>query len=121
MDRFVEAADWIVWQLCGVELRNACTAGYKGIYQDGRYPDEDYLAALNPRFARFAADKLSPPIAQLGARAGSLTAQAAALDGAARGHRGRRRQRRRARHGAGGRRDRARAGWSRSWAPRPAT
>ena len=54
MDRFVEAADWIVWQLCGVELRNACTAGYKGIYQDGRYPSEDYLAALNPQFARFA-------------------------------------------------------------------
>jgi L-ribulokinase len=81
MDRFVEAADWIVWQLCGVELRNACTAGYKGIYQDGRYPSADYLAALNPQFAGFAADKLSPTIAQLGARAGSLTAQAAAWTG----------------------------------------
>ena len=44
MDRFVEAADWIVWQLCGVEWRNACTAGYKGILQDGRYPDDEYLA-----------------------------------------------------------------------------
>jgi len=81
MDRFVEAADWIVWQLCGVELRNACTAGYKGILQDSRYPSADYLAALNPDFARFAADKLSPQIAQLGARAGSLTAQAAAWTG----------------------------------------
>jgi L-ribulokinase len=81
MDRFVEAADWIVWQLCGVELRNACTAGYKGIYQDGRYPDERYLAALNPQFARFAAEKLSPTIAQLGARAGSLSAQASAWTG----------------------------------------
>jgi L-ribulokinase len=81
MDRFVEAADWIVWQLCGVELRNACTAGYKGIYQDGRYPGEDYLAALNPAFARFAAEKLSPALAQLGARAGSLSAQAAAWTG----------------------------------------
>jgi L-ribulokinase len=81
MDRFVEAADWIVWQLCGVELRNACTAGYKGIYQDGSYPSEDYLAALNPGFARFAAEKLSPQIAQLGARAGGLTAQAAGWTG----------------------------------------
>jgi L-ribulokinase len=81
MDRFVEAADWIVWQLCGVELRNACTAGYKGIYQDGRYPSAEYLAALNPAFARFAAEKLSPAIAQLGARAGSLSAQAAAWTG----------------------------------------
>ena len=41
MDRWVEAADWIVWQLCGNYVRNACTAGYKGIYQDGRYPSED--------------------------------------------------------------------------------
>jgi len=81
MDRFVEAADWIVWQLCGAELRNACTAGYKGIYQDGSYPSEDYLAALNPGFARFAAEKLSPQLAQLGARAGSLSAQAAAWTG----------------------------------------
>jgi len=81
MDRFVEAADWIVWQLCGVELRNACTAGYKGIYQDGSYPSEDYLAALNPGFARFAAEKLSPRLAQLGARAGSLSTQAAAWTG----------------------------------------
>jgi hypothetical protein len=38
MDRFVEAADWIVWQLCGRETRNTCTAGYKGIFQDGGYP-----------------------------------------------------------------------------------
>ena len=81
MHRLVEAADWIVWQLCGVELRNACTAGYKGIRQDGRYPAEDYLAELNPGFARFALDKLSPAIAQLGARAGALTAQAAGWTG----------------------------------------
>jgi L-ribulokinase len=81
MDRFVEAADWIIWQLCGVELRNACTAGYKGIYQDGRYPADDYLAALNPAFAGFPAAKLSPALAQLGARAGSLSAQAAAWTG----------------------------------------
>jgi L-ribulokinase len=85
MDRFVEAADWIVWQLCGVELRNACTAGYKGIYQDGGYPSQDYLAALHPGFAHFAADKLSPELAQLGARAGSLSAQAAAWTGLAEG------------------------------------
>jgi L-ribulokinase len=81
MDRFVEAADWIVWQLCGNELRNACTAGYKGILQDGVYPSEDYLAQLHPGFADFPAQKLSPQIAQLGARAGSLSAQAAGWTG----------------------------------------
>ncbi len=36
--RWVEAADWIVWQLTGRYTRNACSAGYKGILQDGCYP-----------------------------------------------------------------------------------
>ena len=38
MRHWVEAADWIVWQLCGTYVRNACTAGYKGQLQDGGYP-----------------------------------------------------------------------------------
>jgi len=80
-DRWIEAADWIIWQLCGAETRNACTAGYKGIRQDGRYPSRDYLAALNPGFAGFAEDKLEHPISPLGTRAGSLTPRAAAWTG----------------------------------------
>ena len=81
MDRWVEAADWIVWQLCGEEVRSVCTAGYKALYQEGEYPDVDYFAALNEDFADFAADKLAAAPAQLGARAGSLTAQAAQWTG----------------------------------------
>jgi len=80
-DRWIEAADWIIWQLCGTETRNACTAGYKGIFQDGQYPSRDYLAALDPRFASFAADKLAHPISPLGGLAGRLTPAAAALTG----------------------------------------
>lgn len=40
-DRLLEAADWVVWQLTGVEARNACTAGYKAMWskQDGFPPD----------------------------------------------------------------------------------
>ena len=52
------------------ETRNACTAGYKGIFQDGHYPSCDFLAALDPRFAGFADDKLAHPISPLGARPG---------------------------------------------------
>lgn len=81
MDHFVEAADWIVWQLTGRYVRNACTAGYKGNYQDGHYPDRDYLAALNPDFADFAEVKLAHEIGQLGSAAGALTAEAAAWTG----------------------------------------
>jgi L-ribulokinase len=80
-ERWIEAADWIIWQLCGAETRNACTAGYKGIYQDGRYPSRDFLAALNPAFGAFADDKLAHPVAQLGTLAGRLTARAAGWTG----------------------------------------
>ncbi|MHB9862077.1 ribulokinase [Streptomyces sp. YIM S03343] len=80
-ERWLEAADWIVWRLCGTYLRNACTAGYKGQFQDGVYPSPEYLAALNPDFASFVTDKLEHPIGELGASAGGLTAEAAAWTG----------------------------------------
>ncbi|WNG89500.1 ribulokinase [Mycobacterium sp. ITM-2016-00317] len=81
VDRWVEAADWIVWQLCGTYVRNVCTAGYKAIRQDGRYPSRDFLAALDPEFADVVADKIDQPIGRLGDRAGGLTAEAAAWTG----------------------------------------
>jgi L-ribulokinase len=77
-NRWIEAADWVVWQLAGSETRNACTAGYKGIWQDGHYPSREFLAALHPGFAGFADGKLAHPISALGGRAGSLTQRAAA-------------------------------------------
>ncbi len=79
-ERWIEAADWIVWQLCGVETRNVCTAGYKGIYQDGERPSREYLTALNPGFADFN-DKLDFPLSALGDCAGGLSAEAAAWTG----------------------------------------
>ena len=79
--RWIEAADWIIWQLAGAETRNACTAGYKGIWQGGRYPSREFLAGLDPRFAGFAVGKLGHDIVPLGARAGSLTPEAAGWTG----------------------------------------
>src|SRR3954466_14441177 len=81
MDRWVESADWIVWQLCGNETRNACSAGYKAIRQDGGYPSREYLAALDERFAGFVEEKIEGPVHALGDRAGGLTAQAAEWTG----------------------------------------
>ena len=47
MDRFIEAADWIVWQLTGEEKRNTCTAGYKGMWVKGQgFPSPDFFRAL---------------------------------------------------------------------------
>lgn len=81
MDHFVEAADWIVWQLSGRYVRNACTAGYKGVLQDGAYPGRAFERALNPAFEGFAETKLAHEIGRLGAAAGTLTAEAAAWTG----------------------------------------
>ncbi|WP_396453774.1 ribulokinase [Actinomadura sp.] len=79
-ERWIEAADWIIWQLTGTESRNICTAGYKGIYQDGRYPSGEFLTALHPDFAGFPA-KLGHDLAPLGGLAGRLTARAAGWTG----------------------------------------
>ncbi|GAA4224755.1 ribulokinase [Streptosporangium album] len=79
-DRWIEAADWIVWELTGVETRNVCTAGYKGVYQDGGYPGEDFLAELNPAFAGFTG-KLGREPVPLGGLAGRLAARAARWTG----------------------------------------
>jgi L-ribulokinase len=78
--RWIEATDWVTWQLSGVETRNVCTAGYKGIYQDGHWPSADFLAELNPGFAGFV-EKLEHPLSPLGGRAGGLTELAAGWTG----------------------------------------
>ncbi|MFM8894932.1 MAG: ribulokinase, partial [Actinomycetales bacterium] len=80
-DLWVEAADWIVWQLCGSLVRNPCTAGYKGIYQDGQYPCEEFLGELHPDFVQFARTRLAGPMGDLGSMAGQLTPEAARWTG----------------------------------------
>jgi L-ribulokinase len=80
-ERWVEAADWIVWQLCGTYVRNVCTAGYKAVYQDGRYPSRDFLGALDERFVDFFDAKVAQPLGELGTAAGGLTEEAARWTG----------------------------------------
>jgi L-ribulokinase len=81
-DRLIEAADWAVWQLTGVETRNSCTAGYKAIWskRDG-FPPPDYFAVLDPRFEHVVDEKMSRRIVSIGERAGGLTERAAGWTG----------------------------------------
>ncbi len=81
-DRLIEAADWIVWQLTGVETRNSCTAGYKAIWskQTG-FPSPDFFAALHPRMRNIVTEKMSTQISPLGGRAGGLTPEMAKATG----------------------------------------
>jgi len=81
-DRLIEAADWVVWQLCGVETRNSCTAGYKAMWskRDG-FPADAFFAALDPRFEHVVDEEMSRRIVPIGSRAGGLSERAAAWTG----------------------------------------
>jgi L-ribulokinase len=81
-DRLIEAADWVIWQLSGVETRNACTAGYKAIWskRDG-FPAKEFFAALHPQLANVVDEKMSRDIRQVGQKAGGLSGQAAQWTG----------------------------------------
>lgn len=82
MDKFIEATDWITWQLTGVETRNSCTAGYKAIWhkKDG-YPDKSFFKSLDYRLENVIDDKLSRDIVPLGQKAGEMTEFASKLTG----------------------------------------
>ena len=73
-DKFMECADWIVWQLTGVEKRNTCSVGYKAMWVKGKgFPAKDFFRALDPRLEKVVEEKLATDYYPLGARAGGLT------------------------------------------------
>ncbi len=81
-DRLIEGADWVVWQLAGVETRNSCTAGYKAMWSKREgFPRNEYFAALDPRLERVIDEKMSRAIVPIGQRAGMLSAPAAEWTG----------------------------------------
>ena len=81
-DRLIEAADWVVWQLTGHEVRNLTTAGYKGMWSKrAGFPPNEFFAALDPRLERLVDDKMSREIHGLGEKAGGLTEEAARWTG----------------------------------------
>jgi L-ribulokinase len=65
-DRFIEAGDWLVWQLIGRETRSLGFAAYKAQYQPGIGYPRDVVPGL--------LEKLSEP-KPVGTAAGSLSAE----------------------------------------------
>ncbi|MFL5659492.1 MAG: ribulokinase [Ktedonobacteraceae bacterium] len=81
-DRLIEAADWVVWQLTGVETRNECTAGYKAIWSKHEgFPPNAFFKALDPRMEHIVDEKMSRTLSPLGSKAGGLTGEAARWTG----------------------------------------
>ncbi|MGH9535704.1 MAG: ribulokinase [Terriglobales bacterium] len=87
IERWIEAADWIVWQLTGNERRATCTAGYKAMWQQaaaaapdgagalgGQFPAAAFFRALDPQLSGAVGRLLPERYFPLGARAGGLTA-----------------------------------------------
>ncbi len=90
-DRFVEAGDWIVFSLCGRVIRNTCAAGYKGLWHEKRdaeghilgtgWPEQDFLAALDPRLSDAFTIKSKGDLIAPGRKAGELSSAGASLTG----------------------------------------
>lgn len=90
-DLFLEAGDWLVWQLTsgpfphcdGAKLvRSTCQAGYKAMWnaKDG-FPPRDYFTAVHPKFADVVAQKMSGELRGPGRIAGTLSARCGATLG----------------------------------------
>jgi L-ribulokinase len=74
-DRFMEAADWITMKLTGVDIRNTCTAGYKGLWnKKNGYPSREFFKAVDSRLENIIKDKLNAEIRPIGSKAGNLIA-----------------------------------------------
>lgn len=74
--RFMEAGDWLVYQLTGAFSQNACMAGYKAFYDPkSGFPDRAYFAACDIGLENVVQDKLFSPVLSQGRRAGGLSAR----------------------------------------------
>jgi L-ribulokinase len=75
---FLEATDWMVWHLTGLERRQQCTAGYKALWSpDSGLPSPAYFEAAYPGFGR-PDEKLGNSFLPLGTRAGTVRPELAA-------------------------------------------
>lgn len=81
-DRLIEAGDWVILQMTGNEARNACTAGYKAMWEKRTgFPSKEFFKALDPRFENVVEEKLNKRIYPIGTRAGELTPEMASRTG----------------------------------------
>ena len=83
---WLEAGDWLVWQLVGgpaeALVRSTCQAGYKGMWSPAEgWPSPDFLHALHPALRNVAGEKLPGRFLSPGSCAGGLSRSAAALLG----------------------------------------
>ncbi|MDQ0229398.1 ribulokinase [Metabacillus malikii] len=81
-DKFVEATDWVIFQLIGELKRNSCTTGYKAMWHKHEgYPSKDFFKSLDKKLEHVVEEKLASDVYPIGTKAGELTEKAAKLIG----------------------------------------
>lgn len=78
-DVWLEAGDWLVWQLVGGPAeklpRSTCQAGYKAMWsREEGFPTPEFFRALHPKLERVVAEKLPGRFLAPGECAGGLVA-----------------------------------------------
>ena len=68
-ERWIEAGDWVVWQLTGVETRSGCFAAYRALFQ----PPAGYPGGVLSGYVERVATQRPPSI--IGSCAGELTGE----------------------------------------------
>ena len=77
-ERLIEASDWMVWQLTGLETRNICAAGFKALWSKSEgFPLETFFSAMHPSLRDIVEEKMKHDITPLGEQVGELTETAA--------------------------------------------
>lgn len=81
-DCFIEAGDWIAWQITGTKAHSSCMASYKGMYskKDG-FPSEKYFEKLNKKMKNIIGTKVSDNILQVGEKWGEINSYGAKITG----------------------------------------
>ncbi len=81
-DRFIEAGDWLVWQLTGTEVHSSCMAGYKGLWnKENSYPSNEFWGRLHKDFGNIIGTKVSEKVAPTGSKAGEINKAGSELTG----------------------------------------
>lgn len=80
--RFIEAGDWLTWQLTGTETHSSCIAGCKSFWtQEDGYPPNEFWAQLHPDMHDIIGTKVSLDIQPVGSKVGEVNAYGSFLTG----------------------------------------
>ncbi len=80
-DYFMEATDWLIWQLTGNPVRNSFSTSFKAQISELGEPSDTFLEKVDPRLKGLYKTKLNFPIASPVTCAGGITPAMAALLG----------------------------------------